>query len=320
MMEAILQQITTLQATSRPFALATVVRSEKPTSARPGDRAVIHADGTLEGWIGGSCAQPVVVREALKAISDGQPRLIGLMGEGVGQAREGMIAYPMSCHSGGTLEIFIEPFLPPPTLAIVGQTPIARALANIGASAAFQVALHEQLEPEPQLFHSGSYVIIATQGGDEAALLAALRSAAPYIGLVASRQRAAALVAYLRDSGIEAAALQRLKAPAGLDIGATTPDEIALSILAEVVQVQHRGRWAEADSAPVETAPVALGRQPAIAIDPVCGMEVAISAAQHSAVHTDTTYYFCCPGCRGRFVKNPLKFLEQEANERTGSV
>jgi xanthine dehydrogenase accessory factor len=308
-MDALIDQISALRAAGKPFALATVVRCERPTSARPGDRALVYADGRLEGWVGGACAQPLVAREALKALADGQSRLIGLSGEGAQRAREGLIAYPMSCHSGGTLEIFIEPFLPQVQLAVVGLTPIARALARIGAATELRVQLHERSELDAADFDAATYVVVASQGDDEPALLAALRSPAPYVGLIASARRAAALRAYLRDAGLDDDALRRLKAPAGLDIGAHSPDEIALSVLAEVVQLRRRGMLSQtpfAAGAPAQPPP-----QPETAIDPVCGMEVAVSAAQHSAEHNGVTYYFCCPGCRGRFVKHPERFLSQ---------
>lgn len=312
-MDAVLAAAMELQRAGLPFALATVVRCEKPTSARVGDRALVHGDGRLEGWVGGSCAQPVVVREGLRAIAEGQPRLIGLIGEGVAPERArrpGLTAYPMSCHSGGTLEIYIEPFLPQARIVLVGRTPIARALARLAGASELRVELLEDEAVPPELaLDEHSYVVVAAQGDDAPWLRAALASAAPYVGLIASRRRAAALLGHLRDEGVAEAALRRFKAPAGLDIGASSPDEIAISVLAEIVQLRRRGR--------IEAAPPAAEAEPAqpgapaiaVALDPVCGMEVPISAAQHVASHAGTTYYFCCPGCRGRFVRNPERFL-----------
>lgn len=311
-METVLQTALTLQGAGTAFALATVVRCEKPTSARLGDRAIVYADGQLEGWIGGSCAQPVVVREALRALSEGQPRLIGLAGEGAQITRPGLIAYPMSCHSGGTLEIYIEPFLPQARLVVVGQTPIARALARLASACEFQVSTVVADALDPALLDARSYVVVATQGGDEPALLAALQSPAAYVGLIASRRRAASLLAFLRAEQLDETRLARLKAPAGLDIGAATPEEVAVSLLAELIQLRRRGTVA---ATVLPATPLALTLEaPALAIDPVCGMEIAVSAAQHSAEIDGRTYYFCCPGCRGRFVKNPQRFLTASAS------
>src|SRR6188474_918367 len=250
-----------LEGAGRPFAVATVVAVRKPTSARPGASGIVHPDGAIEGWVGGSCAQPVVVREALRALADGQPRLLRLSRDGPGEGRraDGVIELVMTCHSGGTLEIYVEPNLPKPQLWIAGITPIAGALVELGAAAGFQVTLFDPIA-DAGAFPAASavradtnlvavdrdvspYVVVATQGQwDEEALAGALRRDARYVGLVASPTRAAAVRAWLREeTGLAEERLAALRAPAGIDLGAETAEEVALSILAELIQVR-RGR------------------------------------------------------------------------------
>jgi xanthine dehydrogenase accessory factor len=304
------------------FATATVVRAEKPTSGKPGDKAIITVDGALFGWIGGSCAQPTVIREALRALRDGEARLLRLSPDPASQPpREGLIDVPMTCFSGGTLEIYIEPQQPRPRLVIIGNLPVARALAQLakamnyhitmvdveahGQVPAYADALLSDLSALATQLTAQSYVVVATHGQfDELALEQALSGAAPYVGLVASRKRAASVREYLAAQGVPAERLAALVAPAGLDLHARRGDEIALSIMAEIVQrrnTQHTLMLADQSAA--------LALPPAVAIDPVCKMEVVITTAQYQYEYAGTTYYFCCPGCRGRFAKNPLKFV-----------
>ncbi|NJN19400.1 MAG: YHS domain-containing protein [Oscillochloris sp.] len=307
-----------LQKNGQAFATATVVRAERPTSGKPGDKAIITADGTMYGWIGGSCAQPTVVREAQQALADGASRLIRLSPDPQAQTpRPGLRDVAMNCFSGGTLEIFIEPQQPRPRLLIVGNLPAARALAELGRAMNYQVVMIDpahtsdahsdepiitDLRRIPQLVSGEAYAVVATHGQyDEPALEQLLQTPARYIGLVASRRRGDEVRTYLAGLGIEARALERLRAPAGLHIGARRGDEIALSIMAEIVQL----RYAASDQAEITTPPSPA----AVAIDPVCHMEVAITDAQHRHAHAGTLYYFCCPGCKGRFARNPAKFL-----------
>jgi xanthine dehydrogenase accessory factor len=288
-----------------PFALATVVRCERPTSAKPGAKALIRSDGSMTGWIGGSCAEPLAVREALEALRDGQPRLIALVGEGgEPDRREGVREYTMSCHSGGTLEIFIEPVLPKPQLVLVGSGPVVETLAALGRAVSFDavvVAGPEDLWPVS--ITAETAVVVATHGRfDEDALEQALQSRARYVSLVASPKRARALVETLRGRGVPLEALERLKAPAGLDLGAVTPEEIAVSILAEIVRA--RRAWADARAeAPVEE-PTAAGT----ARDPICGMTVAVAGAPPTSEVAGQRFYFCGAGCKERFDRNPTPY------------
>jgi xanthine dehydrogenase accessory factor len=289
-----------LCARGEPFALATVVRCERPTSAKPGAKAVIRGDGTLEGWIGGACAEPVVVREALAALRDGQPRFISLTGEGgrVPGGREGVLEFPMACHSGGTLEVYVEPFLPKPLLLLVGHGPVLETLATLGRATDFDVVTvdHHGGDDVATLAQTpGAFVVVATHGTfDEDALANALESAPDYVSLVASRKRAAVIVDNLRRRGVSPERLGALKAPAGLDIGATTPEEVAVSILAEIVQVRR-----SAKSAGPERRPAKL--EATEATDPVCGMVVDIATARYRSDAAGRTEYFCCLGCKESF-------------------
>src|SRR6476659_190032 len=242
-----------LEAAGQPFAVATVVAVRRPTSARPGASGIVHPDGTIEGWVGGSCAQPVVVREALRSLGDGQPRLLRLSKDvpAEGQRADGVIELVMTCHSGGTLELYVEPHQPAPVLWVAGTTPIAAALVTLGSAAGWRVSVFDPIA-DPDAFpgaervvagtdiagldpDSAPAVVVATQGvWDEEALAAALARDASYVGLVASPTRAAVVRAWLRDdAGIPEERLAALRAPAGLDLGGETAEEVALSILAE---------------------------------------------------------------------------------------
>lgn len=338
---SILARAAELAAAGERFVLATVVAVQRPTSARPGARGIIHPDRTIEGWVGGSCAQPIVIREALRSLVDGQPRLLRLSkdaGEDAGSTSrhaDGVIDYLMTCHSGGTLEIFVEPQLPAPALWVAGTTPIARALVDLGAAAGFRVSLFDP-DAAADGYPSASrvvergdldafdpdlapYIVVATQGQwDEEAVERALRRASAYVGLVTSPTRAAVMRGYLREQGIGETALGALRAPAGLDIGAETPEEIALSIVAELIAVR-RGRAgfasgvapeqvvsSEATPAPTDAASPTAD---IVLLDPVCHMTVEIEDVRYTAEHEGVVYAFCSLTCRNRFQKDAISFL-----------
>jgi xanthine dehydrogenase accessory factor len=330
---------TELDGASRPFVIATVVAVRKPTSARPGASGIIHPDGTIEGWVGGSCAQPVVVREALRALADGQPRLLRLSRDGPAEGRraDGVIELVMTCHSGGTLEIYVEPHLPAPHLWIVGTTPIAGALASLGSAAGWKVTVIDPIA-EPDAFPTGRvhasadirgldpevspYVVVASQGiWDEEAVGLALTREASYVGLVASPTRAAVVRDWLREeTTVGEERIAALRAPAGLDLGAETAEEIALSILAELVQVRRGRADFVASPGPATVAgglPETITLEPVVddivLVDPVCGMTVDGAHARHLAEHEGVVYAFCSIGCRTRFIKEPAVFLASPA-------
>ncbi len=298
-----------------PFAVATVVRCERPTSAKPGARALIRQDGTVSGWIGGSCAEPVVVTEALAALRDGEPRLVALVGEGgtgLG-GRPGVRVLAMSCHSGGTLEIYIEPSLPKPQLVLVGRGPAVATLARLAADVSFDVVEVERDSARRPgagrvvealgavAITPGTAIVVATHGRfDEDALDEALRSPAGYVSLVASPTRARAVLEALQARGVPAERLARLKAPAGLDLGAVTPEEIAVSILAEIIHARHSGKTDHVTVAAFEPA--------ADAKDPICGMTVETATARYQSDWAGRSVYFCCGRCKDLFDADPERY------------
>jgi xanthine dehydrogenase accessory factor len=306
MSDKVLALAAELERRGEPFALATVVRCEAPTSAKPGAKALVRENGVVDGWVGGACAEPVVIREALNALRDGRPRLVGLYGEG-GRApgrAEGILDYAMTCHSGGTLEIYVEPYLPTPLLVLIGHGPVVETLATLGRAAGYSVVpLDDGAGAGLDALGLGrrASVVVATHAeADEDALERVLRTEAGYVSLVASRRRAAAILERLRQRGVPADRLGRCKAPAGLDLGAVTPAEIAISILAEIVQ-HHRGD----KGAEVAPAPPAATE----ATDPICGMLVEIATARHRSEAAGRTTYFCCLHCKETFEQDPQRYL-----------
>jgi xanthine dehydrogenase accessory factor len=314
-----------LRRQGRPFATATVVRAERPTSGKPGDKAIITLDGEVFGWVGGSCAEPTVVQEARQALAEDASRLLRLAPEMEEEEREGVTERPMTCYSGGAMDIFVEPHPPRLRLLVAGRDPVARALSALAGVMGYEVvavdpegagvqgvervvtdldALREEVSPL-------TFAVVATHGRyDEAALAALLQARPRWVGLVASRARAAAVIEDLRRRGVGEEALEALESPAGLDLGARTGEEIALSILARVVEVR-RGleglEWEEQQGERQAAAPDA--EAPARAVDPVCGMTVETAGAPHRHTHQGVTYYFCCRGCLSRFADEPEKYL-----------
>jgi xanthine dehydrogenase accessory factor len=266
----------------RPYAFATVVRVERPTSAREGNHAVITSDGGVVGWIGGACSGPTVIREALEALADGKPRLVAIEG---------------SCASEGLVEVFIEPQLPEPLVAIVGESPAAAALADLATRIGWRVV--RAVDP------AADAVVVATLGqDDEGALGAALATPAPYVGLVASHRRGEATLAALREEGVGEETLGRVRCPAGLDLGPSTQEEIAVAILAELVAWMHR----RPDGVGAGSART-VQQDETNAVDPVCRMTVSVSEGVERATYGDVMYYFCGAGCRRRFQSNPDQYV-----------
>jgi len=309
MPEDLLTLAADLRRRGEPFALATVVRCERPTSAKPGAKALIRPDGSVSGWVGGACAEPVVAREALAALRDGRPRLVVLVGEGGRDpARtEGIVHLPMTCHSGGTLEIYVEPFLPKALLVLVGHGPVIETLATLGESTGYAVTVLPgdavagalrglQLGPD-------SSVVVATHGElDEDALTQVLATPAGYISLVASRKRAGSIAETLRGHGVPREHLDRFKAPAGLDIGAVTPEEIAVSILAEIIHARHSRKTEPVETGELEPPTVVEAK------DPVCGMTVEVATARHQSDWAGRSVYFCCARCKETFERDPTRY------------
>jgi xanthine dehydrogenase accessory factor len=284
------------------FVLGTVVWRQAPSSGKEGYQIVVHADGSTFGWIGGACAHPILVREALAALADGKSKLLFIGGDDIeAEAREGMISAPMTCQSNGALQLHIQPMIPDPTVVVMGRSPMAHTLSDLITALGWNAVLAEGTFPSG--VPKGAAVVIATQGdGDEDLLLAALEAEPSYVGLVASARRGDAVRAYLRDSGVPEETAAALRAPVGIDLGNTTHTEMAVSILADLVAARARGELAPAGS----TEPAAL---PATAVDPVCGMEVTADESGRPFEFEGTTYYFCCPACRKTFSANPEEYL-----------
>jgi xanthine dehydrogenase accessory factor len=329
----ILEEAGRLRAEREPFALATVVAAKPPTSGTPGARAIIRTDGRIEGWIGGQCAQPAVVRLGLEALADGAPRLVVLSPDGqeVGREMRGVVRVPMLCASQGELQVFVEPFLPRVELVVIGASPVATLLARLGALLEFDVwacdpAADMETFPDavrlvqglddlaPQL-PQGACVIVATMNTyDEEAARVAIQSEATYVGVVASERRFESIRESLRAEGVSEERLSRLARPKGLPGAALLPSEIAFGAMAETLRVRReRGGLPLSSPAQSKAEPHALdapqearvwesergGRGEAV--DPICGMTVDIATARYTSERDGVRYYFCCAGCQKAF-------------------
>jgi xanthine dehydrogenase accessory factor len=238
------------------------------------------------GWVGGACSEPIVIREALRALADGQPRLVRIAPPGCsGDVEPGVIVAESACASEGIVDVLVEPQLPRPALAVVGDGPAARTLAQLARTIGWRVTRAVDVRADA--------VVVASMGhGDEDALAAALAAGADYVALVASSRRAAAVLSALRTLGVDEESLARVRSPAGLDLGPCTQEEIAVAVLAELVAWRHT----RSDALP-----------PAEAVDPVCGMVVSVRGSD-SAVHEDVAYFFCSSGCRASFERDPARY------------
>jgi xanthine dehydrogenase accessory factor len=314
----LLQRVSELRARRLPFVMATVVRVAKPASAHPGDSAILLADGTLEGFVGGMCSESTVRTQGLRQLAAGRsvllhitpPPAASVAHSGAGPAEPGLPGRPgldaaeienevtvgNPCLSGGALDIFLEVMRPAALVHLYGDTPVARALVAVGAATGLDV--RATLDAGGPIPADASAVVVASQGGDEHQVIkAALDAGVPYVGLLASRRRGSALIEAL---GLDAEQRGRLHTPAGLDIGAQSPGEVALSIMAEIVAETR-------STGPFPMTDVKTGLKTE-AIDPICGMSVAIT---ESAIGVETQVgrvYFCCPGCRDAFLADPGRY------------
>jgi xanthine dehydrogenase accessory factor len=267
----VMELVAQLKAAEETFVLATVVRTVSVTAAKAGAKAIIRPDGSIvAGWIGGGCARGAVLKAAREALVDGEPRMVSVQPENLlaelgvkpGENRDGVRFATNMCPSKGTMDVFVEPVLPHPSLVIFGASPVAMSLAAQARQLGYHVTLAApagDLAAAPdadavidgfalgELYPARRFIVVSTQGkGDEAALRTAVRTEAAYHAFVGSRRKMAALRAKLITEGIDASALDRVKAPAGLDLGAITPEEIAMSILAEITFQRRHGQRAAA--------------------------------------------------------------------------
>lgn len=354
MNKQLLERAAELARRGESFVLAVVVRREPYSSSQQGDMAIITADGSYHGWLGGNCTRPAVQRQAASALLDGKPRLISLSPEPELPGRAGVTPLAMTCHSGGTVDIFLEPVLAAPRLVVFGVSPVARAVAQLGKAMGYLVDIVDPEAHRAELPHADrvftellaaelgvgppvAYAVVASMGEyDEDAVAAALAMRPAYLGVVASRKRFAVLRQTLLDRGISAHALDAIKSPAGLDLGGRQPEEVALSILAEIVQARHAARapaahavgptLAPGDAGPAlvvagpaaaatASAAVVAGPAAPTAIDPVCHMTVTVATARHVGTWDGRTWYFCNPRCKDKFLADPRSYLETPSTE-----
>jgi xanthine dehydrogenase accessory factor len=339
----VLAEAAELARRGEPFALATVVWRQGPSSSQQGSRAIITAAGELRGWIGGACAEPSVIREAQHVIATGEAKLlllgspeqfgstiqiastghVGDNGQIGGEVPDGMLVVPISCSSEGALEVYIEPVVPVPHLVVVGRSPMAHTLAELAETLGWRADLIDGPEFSSADAGEHSMVVVASQGHNDEVLLERAIGARPaYVGLVGSRKRGAAVLGYLADRGVPQDQLKRVRVPAGLDLGTTTHQEIAVAILAELVQLRAAGMLSGAGSDAVP-APKARRKRPAPSpqatdeIDPVCGMTVTVGPDSIQFAHGGATYYFCGAGCRQSFERDPDAYVQKLLTTRT---
>jgi xanthine dehydrogenase accessory factor len=326
----VLEEAGELARRGQPFALATVVWRQAPSSGQQGSRAIITASGDLHGWIGGACAEPVVIRAARRVITEGVPRLLllGTRDQFGAAVPDGMTVVPIACQSEGALEVYIEPVLPAPHLVIVGRSPMVETLADLSRALGWRTTVVDRGAFSVADADESSMVVVATQGhGDEEAVEQAVAARPAYLGLVGSAKRGAGVLGYLADRGVPQDQLDRVRVPAGLDLGRTTHREIAVAILAELVQLRASGGLAAASavgsgagavpgeegrvSPPSRGSASPGGSPPRESTDPVCGMTVTADASSCPLEHDGETYYFCCAGCRRSFQEDPAAYLKE---------
>jgi xanthine dehydrogenase accessory factor len=332
-----------LAAQRAPFVTATVVRTQRPTSASPGDVALVLGDGTIEGFVGGVCAQHSVRVYSLKTIASGEPVLLKIMPDAANDgaddeatltdeqiaaaqeelaSEEGSVTVKNTCLSGGAIEVFLEPVIPAPRVLVVGDAPIAGAIHRIGEELGLEIVAVDKNGPDPTA--DDLAVVVAGHGRDEYdAIRRGLEAGVPYVGLVASHKRGAAVLQDLREDGVPDGLLELVDIPSGINIGAREPGEIALSILAKIVSVRreerldtpkpqtgglavHRAGGRAREKAPARAklssrAKTSNPEAPIIAVDPICGMTVAAVPGTPSVEHDGETIYFCCDGCKAKY-------------------
>ncbi len=321
-----LQTANTLNQGNQAYATAIIVRRKIPSSGKPGDKAIITEDGQIHGWIGGGCTRGIVLKEALLSLQDRKPRMVHISPDAIQAYGPSTKLYTMTCQSGGEVEVYIEPVLPKPQILIFGTSHIAMALAKISKAMEYQVevvmsstdvnvfpeadklvALDEfEVSETPR---ANQYVVVCTQGERDAeALYKALGMGSSYLAFVASRKKANSIYAEMRQMGATFDQLKTIKTPAGLDIGAKTPHEVAISILAEIIQ-DFRSESADTEETTAEQKVAKTMQDGDYYINPVCQVPVLKSAAKHVLEHQGEKVYFCCDGCKVSFEQQPDKYL-----------
>lgn len=312
-----------LKTEKPPYAIAMVVNRVAPTSGKPGDKAIILPDGTMKGWIGGGCTRGIVLKEALLAIDQGKPRLVTISPGAELNSRQGVVAYTMTCESGGSVDVYIEPVLQKPHILILGRSHIGMALSKLSKLTGYNVTVvakgadkitfpdADQIVDGDQLprnlVSDNAYIVVCTQGeGDDIALKNAIESGVGYVAFVSSVRKANSIYNSLKKQGVSVTDLARVKTPAGLDISAKLPGEVAISILAEIISVLRK------EDKKIQSATSQLNLDEYF-INPVCNIPIHKATAKHVIKHKSVDYFFCCDGCKDSFVKEPAKYELKEA-------
>lgn len=310
---------------NEPFAIAIVVRRDAPSSGKTGDKAVINKYGEIIGWLGGGCVNAILIKEAEDAMKTGKARLVKIGKSLIPQKQDGVMEYKMTCQSEGTVEVFIEPVLSLPHLLVMGKTAIAKALVKMAKLAGYRVTgvavdakidtfeqvdeLITQINLEKVKTTAASFIVVATQGEqDEASLEHALKKEHAYIGFVASKKKKDAVFGYLMGAGIDEKKIAAIRSPAGIDINAKKPEEVAISILAEIIQIQNNNPALQGFTQFAETR--AEAGKPTFYINPVCGVPVDVSSPKHIIEYRNEKVYFCCDGCKVKFEAEPEKYIK----------
>lgn len=322
MRKTLIQKHNELLEKAETFAIAQIIRRVNPSSGKPGDKAIITSNGEIHGWIGGGCTRGIVLKESLLAIKEKKSRLVSILPGATESKSSYTKTYKMTCQSGGEVDVYIEPVIPQPMLTIFGSSHIARALAKMSMAMGYKTTLilHDlNNTPEDEIdsvitleqyisqekYNENQYILVSTQGfGDYEALSAAVNSPYRYLGFVASKIKAAGILKQLKDDGIPHETLFKIKTPAGIDINAKSPEEVAISILAEVIKdyrFEEKGFFSLMDE------PITVGDD--YYVNPVCKIPVLKSTAKHVLEHNNEKVYFCCDGCKISFEKNPKAYI-----------
>ena len=316
----LIDQISKYMGQGEEFAVAHVIWREAPSSGKPGDKAIILKDGTIIGWIGGGCVKGIAVKEAREAIRENRSRLVRIDPDEVNSEDSSHKTYRMTCHSGGTMELFIEPITPNPQLIIVGKSNIARALSKLAIATNLRVHVlsndvNKGMFPEVKNIYDrvdfskinidkNTFIVVATQGeDDEESIRKALETSCNYVGFISSLRKSVKIKEYLEQTELSTNRINELKIPVGMDINAKLPEEIAISILAEIVQLfrdPNRKEDQESDTAINDDT----------YINPVCRVAVSKKDAKHVLEYGAHTVYFCCDGCKVSFDTEPEKYIE----------
>ena len=320
MYNELIDQISKYMGQGEEFAVAQVIWREAPSSGKPGDKAIILKDGSLIGWIGGGCVKGIAVKEAQEAIRENRSRLVRIDPDAENSEDGSHKTYRMTCHSGGTMELFIEPITPNPQLIIVGKSNIARALSKLAIATNLRVSvlskdvhkgmfpgvnnIHDRVDFSKVNIDKNTFILVATQGeDDEDSIRKALETSCNYVGFISSLRKSVKIKEYLVQTELSTNRINELKAPVGMDINAKLPEEIAISILAEIVQL-----FRDPNRKAVQEPDTVINDD--TYINPVCSTPVSKKDAKHVLEYGGHTVYFCCDGCKISFDTEPGKYIE----------